>query len=380
MAPLSAEIADRLLEVTTLHDRLGRIVARQRGENAAKEPPLPRITIPGDWVGYPIKLDAGIQFEILIDKASDDPISELYRTGQGHLMDQELIEIMLQLAGPGDTIVDLGGFVGTFALAASAAGCKSCVFEANPTNAALLRASAVRNGFGQMRVVEAAATDSFRTLDFYSHGPWGRVVDGQGTEPTSRVVGLPVDVVLAELGWDGVAFVKIDVEGSEIDALKGMGRLLSPGNAPPMIIESNGPSLALRSSSPLELHRLLSGLGYTPYLIKPGRLIEVEAGQLQPNTVSNWLAVKGAPPSLAGYSVEGPMATEELIRELVYEGTLPTEDHRAHVAGALAQAESDIKGDQRIIELLESLRTDPAEAVRRKARWSTEENLSGEPK
>jgi hypothetical protein len=231
-----------------------------------------------------------------------------------------------------------------------------------------------------MRVVEAAATDSFKTLDFYSYGPWGRVVDSQGTEPTSRVVGLPVDVILAELGWDRVAFVKIDVEGSEIDALKGMSGLLAPGNAPPMIIESNGHALALRSSSPQELHRQLSGLGYTTYLIKPGRLIEVETGQLQPHTVVNWLAVKGGPPSLSGYAVEGPMGTEELIRELVYEGTLPTEDHRAYVAGALARSASEIKGDQRIIELLESLRTDLAEAVCRKAAWSAEENLSGEPK
>lgn len=360
-------------QIAHLTDRLERIVARQSALAENQDPPgWPPVTIPDHWVGCPVRLAEGVEFEIVVDAGAEDHISLAYRNGQGHLVNPQLLGLMLSLVRPGDTVLDLGGFMGTFALAASAAGCRVLVVEANSVNAAMIRTSAVRNAFGELKVVEAAATDTFRTLDFFSHGPWGRVIDTPEATPTVPVTGLPVDAILDQLGWDRVAFMKVDVEGSEVKALRGMRRLLSSPDAPPIVMESNGHTLRLSGSSPQQLHRELAGLGYTPYLIQPEALVALEPGQVQPNTVVDWLAVKGGPPDLEGYRVEPAPGAPELIEALLYEGNLPTEDHRAYVAGALAGAPAEIAGDERIIALLAALRADPVTAVRSAAAWSAE--------
>jgi FkbM family methyltransferase len=323
------------------------------------------------WVSCPVELGASVRLEIVVDAAAEDDISRAYRAGQGHLVNRHLLDIMLQLLEPGDAMLDLGGFLGTFALVASAVGCRALAIEANPANAALMRQSAARNRFQEMRVIEAAATDTAGTVSFLSHGPWGRIVESADGLPAAPVAGTPVDQVLEETGWDRVDFVKIDIEGSEVKALRGMNKLLTCADAPPIILESNGHALRLAGSSPQELHRELAGLGYTPYLIEPGCLIELEAGQIQPNTVVDWLAVKGGPPSLEGYRFEPARRAEDLISALLAEGSLPTQDHRAYVAGALAGAPAGLVEDRRIRELLAALRVDPVEAVRRAASWSS---------
>lgn len=368
--PPGAVASKHLNEILHLKDRLERIIARQTDLNDRMDPPVwPMVTIPQTWVGCPVRLSEGVQFEIMVDEGAGDHISLAYRAGQGHLVNADMLGIMLSLVKPGDNMLDLGGFMGTFALTASAAGCNVCVIEANPTNAVMMRISAVRNGFNRMRVVECAATDSLKTLDFFSHGPWGRVVQTEGTEPTTPITGLPIDDVLDALGWDRVAFIKIDVEGSEVPALQGLNRLLTGQQAPPIIMESNGHTLRLCNSSPQQLHQELTGLGYTPYLIKPGCLVQLETGQIQPNTVVDWLAVKGPLPDLPGYRVEPAASIQDLIAALIYEGTLPTEDHRAYVAGALEHAPEEIRQEERIVRLLSSLHSDPVGAVSHAAAW-----------
>lgn len=106
-------------------------------------------------------------------------------------------------------------------------------------------------------------------------------------------------------------------------------------------------------------------LGIMLQLLEPGRLIELEAGQIQPTTVVDWLAVRGGPPALEGYRIEPPRGAEDLIAALISEGRLPTQDHRAYVAGALAGAPASLREDPRIVELLATLRADPVETVRR---------------
>jgi len=69
-----------------------------------------------------------------------------------------------------DLVVDLGAHVGVFALAAAAAGCRVLAVEASQANARLLEASAARNGFEHLRIVQAAASDQRRRLAFCPEG------------------------------------------------------------------------------------------------------------------------------------------------------------------------------------------------------------------
>ncbi len=48
-----------------------------------------------------------------------------------------------------------------------------------------------------------------------------------------------MDGLLGRLGWDRVDAVKLDVEGAELAAIRGMAGLLSGPNAPIVLYESN---------------------------------------------------------------------------------------------------------------------------------------------
>jgi hypothetical protein len=127
-----------------------------------------------------VALKDGSRFEIAIDPRLIDPISRGIVAGDFWFLHD--FYVLLDLMKPGDTVLDLGGHVGTFSLAAAALGCRVVCIEAAPENAALLRASVARNGFDRMLVVQAVATDQEGTVRFLPNGPWGRGDQGyQGT-------------------------------------------------------------------------------------------------------------------------------------------------------------------------------------------------------
>ena len=276
---------------------------------------------------------------------------------------------MLQIIRTGDVVVDLGAHIGTFSLAAPAAGCKVLAVEASPHTVALLRASAAHNGFRDLRVTHAAVNDTPGTLQFCPHGPWGHVASPAVGLPSIKVAAVSIDGQLERIGWDRVAFVKMDIEGSEIKAIHGMRRLLARSDAPPLLYESNGHTLAFYGHTPGQLITELQRLGYKNYLVEPRHLIRVQANELQPQTVVNYLAVKRWPGTFAGWKVQSSMTLQERIARLAAEAKFSHEHHRAYVARALAGARPMVLSDPAIVRALKSLCSDPMEAVRLAASW-----------
>lgn len=151
-------------------------------------------------------------------------------TGRYAPMEGALVRASL---APGDTFVDVGANFGYFTLlAAAVVGPAGVVvaLEPDPRMAEELRGNVERNGLERVRVLPVAASDreGRATLAGFAEGDrnWGvsSLLDGgeAGAAPRFEVPCAPLDALLDDVGIDGVALVKVDVEGAEWTVLRGM--------------------------------------------------------------------------------------------------------------------------------------------------------------
>ncbi len=152
------------------------------------------------------------------------------RTGDWELDEASLFASQLQ---PGMTVLDVGAHVGYYTLlAARIVGAEGRVIavEADVDNAALLRANVARNHGGKVEIVDAAAWDRTGKVTLRRNpqntGDHRVVGEPAGTE------GIEVDSIALDdwLGDDPVHAVKVDAQGSDHIAIKGMERAVRRWN------------------------------------------------------------------------------------------------------------------------------------------------------
>jgi FkbM family methyltransferase len=370
--PARAALGDRLARVRQALDELA------WGPAALEPRPVPAGTPDDAIIFRTVTLKNGVRFQVALDPRWMDPIADAIVAGETWFLDDYYV--LLDRLGPGDTVLDLGAHLGTFALAAAALGCRVACVEAAPRHVRLLEASVARDGFDQLRVVHGAVTDHEGTVQFLPSGPWGTIANSavEGTPsmiqartlaPT-EVPALTADGLLDRLGWDRVDVVKLDVEGAEVAALRGMDRLLSRPDAPILLYESNAHTLQFFGHTRSDLLAALERHGYASYSVEPGRLIPVQPEELEPQSVVNCLAVKGRLPELAGWWVTEPRTPDETIRRVIGQSRSPRPFDRAFLARVLAEADPALLADPRVRLVLRQLRRDPDETVRLAAAWS----------
>ncbi|HWW94712.1 MAG TPA: FkbM family methyltransferase [Vicinamibacteria bacterium] len=320
------------------------------------------------WTTHPVRLEGGPEFVVVVDPASEDAFTAAYVGGNGAALNETLVRLMLDLVRAGDVVVDLGAHLGSFALPAAAVGCKVLAVEAAPHTAALLQASATRNGFRNLKVIQAAAADAPGSLEFCPRGPQGHVATPLISLPTIAVPAVTVDEVLLELGWGPVAFVKMDIEGSEIGALRGMSRVLGGTDAPSILYESNGHTLAFQGATPERLRVELESRGYQSWLVEPRRLVRLAGAEFQPQTLVDCLAIKRWPERLNGRHREGGLTVEEKIARIVADCRDPNEDVRVYMARALAEA-GPLRAHPAVTDALTGLLQDEVPSVRAACAW-----------
>ena len=125
----------------------------------------------------------------------------------------------------GAVFYDLGANIGFLSLVASAlVGLEGAVyaFEPWPANAAAARVNAEMNRLAQMRIIEVAIGDSVRMAAFARgrSDQDGHLV-GEGEDGLAVRV-LSVDAFLALPDSRPPALIKIDIEGQELAAIRGM--------------------------------------------------------------------------------------------------------------------------------------------------------------
>ena len=178
-------------------------------------------------------------------------------------------EALAEHVRPGAVVYDLGANVGFFTLlAARLAGPEGHVvaFEPDPTCAAAITENARLNGAAKVTVFQRAAGSSARRerLFVVRDGSWSHL-ESRGRHPLTASA-IDVEVVpLDELVRSGEApppdVVKLDVEGSEIEALEGMREVLA-SHRPVLVCELH--------ETATEVAALLEGCDYHGLTLEAG--------------------------------------------------------------------------------------------------------------
>jgi FkbM family methyltransferase len=163
----------------------------------------------------------------------------------------------------GDVFLDVGANIGFMTMLAASAvgpGGKVIAVEPNPDNVSLIEASIAANGFSQIRIIPAAASDTSTELPFGIIGSNGSILPKK-LPGGSTVRAIRLDDELAD--EPRIDIIKIDIEGHEPFALRGLEKTIAKHR--PVITSELHPYLLKQHSKtdPLEYLRQIEGLGYS---------------------------------------------------------------------------------------------------------------------
>ncbi len=162
---------------------------------------------------------------------------------------------------PGMSAVDVGAAIGVFSLMLCrlvGPDGRVTALEPSPTSIRLLERNALRNNV-RFEVIEAAASSEDGARPFFltdssdSHAFFPHPLIAPSSQVDIRTVRL--DSVVEEAD-----FIKIDVEGAEIDVLEGAARLI--GSRPALVVEWVPSCQLAAGRDPGELPAWLSRAGY----------------------------------------------------------------------------------------------------------------------
>lgn len=166
--------------------------------------------------------------------------------------DQHALPIILEHIRPGDWVVDAGAFIGDHTRAyLDRVGTDGHViaFEINPEALECLE-----HNCPEAIVVKAGLSDQERFLAYSQALNAG---SGHVVETPGEIHLIPLDAI----NLDRCDFIKLDVEGCEIEAVRGAAGTIYRCR-PKMWIEVNEGALARRGQTPERLIEVVEGFGY----------------------------------------------------------------------------------------------------------------------
>ena len=174
--------------------------------------------------------------------------------------------------------LDVGAYFGWYALnvARERPRARVIAFEPVPSSQALLEENRARNRLPNVRLarsaVGAAVGEAEMELPPSANGGSAHFAAGDGVAERTRVPVTTLDAAVEEQSLLRVDFVKIDVEGAEMEVLRGAAETLRR-HRPRLLVELNPTALRARGADPAELLALLDALGYTCWEVgRRGRL------------------------------------------------------------------------------------------------------------
>lgn len=241
-----------------------------------------------------------------------DPICRALAYGHD-LPNQSLMALMVEMTRPNDLVVDVGAHVGMFTLTAAASGRRVLAIEASRRNYGMLEKSIALNGFSdRIRLVHAAASNCSGQLSFEERGPFGGVAEA-GTPGASVVSAIRLGDLLAETEAP-LGFVKMDVEGFEVEAIEGLTDwLINSQDSPPILYESHLLAQLDRGRSVSYLRQVFARMGYSyHYAIHDhGQFVPIALDEAQPVIVGECLATRLPIVPPRGWSVAKPLSSRK---------------------------------------------------------------------
>lgn len=144
------------------------------------------------------------------------------------------------------TVLDIGGNIGHFSLLASklvGMHGKVYVFEPDPTNFKYLKKNIEINKMRNIILVNKCVSNEERILTLYHHPKFHSchsIFKPSSKKPVNHVdvKSIKLDNMFSNEDFK-ISFIKMDIEGAEIKALKGMGKVLEKNKVPYLLTECN---------------------------------------------------------------------------------------------------------------------------------------------
>ena len=196
------------------------------------------------------------------------PFSRARRYARGDV-EPRVVDTLTRLIPESGVAIDVGAHYGYHALVmarrAGSAG-RVTAFEAQPNLAGAIRRAARRNRLGQLEVVAraVAAEPGEALLEVSGNDSMARLLDGSNTTGRSRAVrATSLDTWAANQPLERLDLVKIDVEGGELDVLRGARQLLQRWR-PALVVE-----LHRRNDLPHHPEDVTAWLAEAGYRVEP---------------------------------------------------------------------------------------------------------------
>jgi FkbM family methyltransferase len=234
----------------------------------------PFLQIEGIGNFYPVKL--GYKFLINLFNPIEIQGSKMFispRDGLGLLItpihEEFETELFKREVKRGDVVLDLGAHIGYYTLlAAKIVGEKGKVyaFEPDPGNYGLLKKNIEANGYKNVIAVQKAISNKTEKgrLFLRGDGVSRRLYDANHKYSSIETETVKLDDYFKD--YDGkINFIKMDIEGSEGNAVKGIIGLLKRNGALKMIMEFRPENIRESGADPLETLETLIGFGFKLY-------------------------------------------------------------------------------------------------------------------
>ena len=230
---------------------------------------------------------------MLLDPTDSVVSPTLLRDGYFELLETELVEREIRR---GDVVLDVGANIGYYTLLfARLVGDEGRVyaFEPDPRNFALLKKNVRINGYRNIVLVNKAVSDRTGPLKLYL------CADNKGDhriyETEDARASIPIEATTADDYFRDdpvrVNFIKMDIQGSEAGALRGMAATLERSRSVQMVTEFWPVGLRRFGVAAEDYLRHIEGLGFEIFEIDEGR------DQVAPRTIAELL--RDYPPSRA---------------------------------------------------------------------------------
>lgn len=208
--------------------------------------------------------------------------------------DEIELNVVRRLVNEGDSVIDVGSNTGVFTLFLSKwVGDRGCVYsiEPIPSTYDILLHNVNKLRLKNVKPLNFAVSDrigrAVMEVPRYSTGGYNyyqsRIIDGSSCHAKQRVFNVQLTTIDSFLSSHDpkIAFIKIDVEGHELQAVRGAARLLERCRPALMIEISGEPDNTLSESH--QLLQWLAGSGYTSYWYDGNKLVERRTGDVNIN-------------------------------------------------------------------------------------------------
>lgn len=199
------------------------------------------------------------------------------------LYEKETVVVFKKTIKPGMVVVDIGAHIGYFTrMFSKLVGTTGIVYayEADPENFSFLQKNTKH--LSNVKIFPLAITDTQGTIDFYHYPDKAgchSILSNVPLDFRKEKISVPcedLDSLITKQKIDRVDYIKMDIEGGETAALRGMKKLLENPLPITLVIEFAPAWIHAAGNSPLTFLQNLTARGFKIFAIKDSaRLISI---------------------------------------------------------------------------------------------------------